>query len=86
MSGPRQQVLYEGTPVRVLAMLENAVILARDSGAQFTTPLNDERITIVDLPSGEAGLPCAANEPAPGDAQDVLGELYTDDSPEDDQP
>lgn len=78
----RQEVRYEGTPCKVLAMLENACILQRASGAQFTVPLNDPAITIHDLPSGEAGQASSQHEPTPGDAQDVLDNLELDDDPE----
>lgn len=76
----RQEVRYEGTPCKVLAMLENAVILRRESGAEFTAVLNDPAITIRDLPElGEAGQ---ANEPTPGDTQDVLDNIELDDDSE----
>ena len=45
-----QQALYEGQPVVVLAAMENAVVVQRDSGAQFTVLLGDRKLTVVELP------------------------------------
>lgn len=55
MSTP-PKVLYNGTPCTVLAMLENACIIRRECGAQFTVPLNDRLLTVQAEPH-EVGPP-----------------------------